>query len=136
MAAQRALFRLPSVTLAAVVLLAACATPIAFAAPGLWLIYLVPIALAWLVVRLRTEADASGIVVRQPFGTRRLAWDDVAGLRLRGSAWVRAQLHDGDQVVLPAVRPGDLPALALVSGGRLTDPRGRVPDPPAADKED
>jgi hypothetical protein len=37
---------------------------------------------------------------------------------------VRAVLRDGDQVALPNVRTGDVPALALVSGGRLADPRG------------
>jgi hypothetical protein len=126
---QRAVFRLPLVALAAVVLLAAGATPMAFAAPGLWLIYLVPLALAWCVIRYRTEADAGGIRVRHAFTSRRLSWDDVIGLRLRGSGWVRAELRDGDRLALPAVRTGDIPALALVSGGRLADPRGQSADP-------
>jgi len=121
---KRAVFRLPLVALAAVVLLAVCATPLAFSAPWLWLLYLVPLGLAWWVVRLRTDADAGGIRVRQLFTSRRLPWDDIAGLRLRGSAWVRAELRDGAQVTLPNVRTGDVPALALVSGGRLADPRG------------
>lgn len=123
-AGRRAVFRLPLVALAAIVLLAAGATPIAFAAPGLWLIYLVPIALAWCVIRLRTEADADGISVRHAFTSHRLPWDEITGLRLRGSGWARAELRGGDRVTLPAVRTGDIPALALVSGGRLTDPRG------------
>lgn len=118
------MFRLPPVALAAVVLLAVCATPIAFSAPWLWLLYLVPLGFAGLVLRLRTDADAGGIRVRQVFTSRRLPWDDVASLRLRGSKWVRAVLRDGDQVTLPNVRTGDVPALALVSGGRLADPRG------------
>jgi hypothetical protein len=120
----RAVFRLPHVALIAVVLLAVCATPVAFAAPWLWLIYLVPVGLAWWVLRLRTEADARGIRVRRMFTSRRLSWDEVAGLRLRESGWVRAVLRDGDQVTLPNVRTGDVPALALVSDGRLADPRG------------
>jgi Bacterial PH domain len=131
----RAVFRLPLVALAAVILLAICATPFAFAAPWLWLIYLVPAGLAWCVLRLRTDADARGIRVRQVFTSRRLPWDDVAGLRLRGSKRVRAVLHDGAQVALPNVRAGDVPALALVSGGRLADPRGETraePDAPTS----
>ena len=124
---QRAVFRLPLVALAAVVLLAAGATPIAFAAPWLWLVYLVPVGLALAVVRLRTEADAAGIAVRHLFSSHRLAWDEIAGLRLRESGWVRAVLHDGDQLVLPNVRTGDVPALALVSKGRLADPRNAPP---------
>lgn len=127
MTGQRAVFRLPLVALAGVVLLAAGATPIAFAAPFLWLVYLVPIALAWCVIRYRTEADATGIAVRHAFSSRQLSWDEIAGLRLRGSGWVRAELRDGDRLTLPAVRTGDVPALALVSGGRLADPRGSQP---------
>jgi putative intracellular protease/amidase len=132
MAEPRALFRTPPAALAAVLLLAICATPIAFAAPGLQVVYVVPVGLAWWVLRTRTVADADGIVVRRMFTSRRLSWDEVAGLRLRGSAWVRAVLRDGDQLTLPAVRTGDVPALALVSGGRLPDPRG---DQPAGDEE-
>jgi hypothetical protein len=122
----RAVFRLPLVALVAVILLAVGATPLAFAVPWLWLVYLVPVGLAWWVLRLRTDADAGGIRVRQVFTSRRLPWDDVAGLRLRGSKRVRAVLHDGAQVTLPNVRAGDVPALALVSGGRLADPRGEA----------
>jgi len=125
----RAVFRLPLVALVAVVLLAVCATPLAFAAPWLWLLYLVPIGLAWWVLRLRTDVDADGIRVRYAFTSRQLSWDDLAGLRLRESGWVRAVLRDGDRVTLPNVRTGDVPALALVSGGRLTDPRGEPADP-------
>jgi len=124
MTGQRAVFRMPLVALAGVVLLAAGATPVAFAAPFLWLVYLVPMALAWCVIRYRTEADAAGIAVRHAFSSRQLSWDEIAGLRLRGSGWVRAELRDGDRLALPAVRTGDVPALALVSGGRLADPRG------------
>jgi len=128
----RAVFRLPLVALVAVVLLAVCATPLAFAVPLLWLIYLVPVGLAWLVLRLRTDADAGGIRVRQVFTSRRLPWDEVAGLRLRERGWVRAVLRDGDQVILPNVRTGDVPALALVSGGRLADPRGEAAADPGS----
>lgn len=122
----RAVFRLPLVALAAVVVLMVCITPFAFAAPWLWLVYLLPAGLAWWVLRLRTEADAGGIRVRHAFNSRRFSWDDVASLRLRGSKWVRAVLHDGTQVTLPNVRTGEVPALALVSGGRLPDPRSDV----------
>lgn len=121
---QRAVFRIPPYALGAVVMLGLCVTPIAFAASGLQLIYLVPVGLAWWLLRTRTEVDADGIRVRRMFSSRRLAWADVAGLRLRESAWVRAVRRDGDQVALPAVRVSDLPVLALVSGGRLADPIG------------
>ena len=119
---QRAVFRVPVVAVCAVVVLAVCVTPVAFAAPGLWLIYLVPVGLTWWLLRIRTTVDADGIAIRRMFGSLRLSWADVSGLRLRESAWVRAVLRNGKEVALPAVRVRDLPVLALVSDGRLASP--------------
>lgn len=77
-----AIFRLPRVSLVAVLLLVVCATPFAFTAPGLQLIYLVPaLLLAW-VLRTRTTIGPDGVAVRR-IRTRRLPWSEIEGLALR-----------------------------------------------------
>jgi hypothetical protein len=41
---ERAVFRIPPLTILGAVLLAVCATPVAFGAPWFWLVYLLPVA--------------------------------------------------------------------------------------------
>jgi hypothetical protein len=116
--------------------LTVCVTPVAFAAPGLLLLYLIPVAVIVWVLRTRTTADGDTISVRGALRTRRVAWGDVTAVRLRSSrtrSGISAVLRGGSELTLPAVRVGDLPALAAVSGGRLPDPGpatdGEDPDP-------
>ncbi|SDC62678.1 PH domain-containing protein [Actinokineospora iranica] len=116
------MFRTPSVAVLAAFLFAIGATPVAFAAPGLVAVYLIPLAFMVWVLRVRTTADAGGLVVRQVLTSRALPWTALKGLRLTKRAGVRAVLDDGAEVPLPSVRVRHLPALALVSGGRLDDP--------------
>jgi hypothetical protein len=85
-------------------------------------IFLVPIGLIVWVLRYRTTADAAGLTVRRVLTRRALPWSSLKGLRLTKRAGVRAVLTDDTEVALPAVRTRHLPALALVSGGRLNDP--------------
>jgi hypothetical protein len=110
------------VAVLAALLLAACITPFAVAAPGLYAIYVVPLALIVWILRTRTVADADGLAVRRVLTSRRLPWSSLKGLRLTKSSGVRAVLDDGQEVALPSVRTRHLSALALVSGGRLDDP--------------
>ena len=135
-APRRALFRIPGVAVLGAALLAVAATPIAFAAPGLQVLYLVPIALAAWVLRTRTTVDAEGIVVRTLVGRRAMRWADVTSLRLDSRSRVRAVLVDKSEVPLPAVRTRHLPLLAAVSAGRLDDagnaPTGGVQRPTRA----
>ena len=123
---QRLIFRTPPTAVLAALLLAVAATPFAFGAPGLYAIYLVPIGLVAWVLRTRTTADADGLVVRRVFSRRVLPWTSLKGLRLTTRSGVRAVLVDDTEVALPAVRIRHLPALALISGGRLDDP---MPEP-------
>jgi Bacterial PH domain len=111
-------------------LLAMAATPFAFAAPWLFVIYVVPIAAIFWVLRLRTVADADGLVARTLFGRHELRWGDIRALRLSERSWVRAVLDDGREQPLPTVRTRHLPALALISGGRLDDPTEPAPSAP------
>jgi Bacterial PH domain len=124
---RRLVFRVPGIAVLAALLLALGATPFAFGAPGLYVVYLLPAGLAVWVLRTRTVADADGLAVRRVFSGRRLPWSALKGLRLTRQARVRAVLTDGTEVALPAVRTRHLPALALISGGRLDDPTGDVP---------
>ncbi len=119
--AEPAVFRLPRVSLVAVLLLVICATPFAFTAPGLQLIYLVPALLLLWVLRTRTTVGPDGVAVRR-IRTRRLPWSQIEGLALRGDGRVRAVLHGGRARALPGVRVRDLPLLAECSGGRITNP--------------
>jgi hypothetical protein len=119
---RRLVFRVPGTAVLGALLLAVCATPFAFAAPGLAAIYAVPVGMVVWVLRTRTIADAEGLVVRRIFGRRAMPWESLKGLRMTRRAEVRAVLTDGSEVPLPSVRTRHLPALALVSGGRLDDP--------------
>jgi hypothetical protein len=119
---SRLLFRVPATAVLAALLLAVAAVPFAFGAPGFYVIFLVPIGLIVWVLRYRTTADAAGLTVRRVLTRRALPWSSLKGLRLTKRAGVRAVLTDDTEVALPAVRTRHLPALALVSGGRLNDP--------------
>ena len=63
----------------------------------------------------------TGLTTHTLLGTRRLAWDDIAGLRIRRSR-IGAVLRNGSTVRLPVLRPRHLSLLAAASGGRLPDP--------------
>src|SRR5690348_2674197 len=100
-----------------------CLAPTAFAdVPGLWVLYVVPLALIVFVVRTRTVATARGLSVRTMFGHRELPWETLKGLAITDRAKVRAVLADDTQVPLPTVRTRHLPVISLVSEGRLKDP--------------
>ena len=127
----RLVFRVPQVSILAALLVAICATPLAVALPVLSLLYVIPVAAIVWVVRVRTVADASGLTVRKLAGSTALSWDDLKGLLLTPKGTVTAVRSDDSQVPLPSVRTRHLPALALISGGRITDPTGADDDPAA-----
>jgi hypothetical protein len=118
----RAVFRVSPLVLLFALALAVCATPVAFGAPYLWLVYLVPVGIVAWTLRTRTVVDADGIRVRRLVGSRHLPWDALVALRLKDRSRVRAVLADGGELALPAVHVRDLHVLAVASGGRLPDP--------------
>jgi Bacterial PH domain len=123
----RAIFRISPLVVLVALTLAVCATPVAFAAPFLWLVYLVPL---WIIVwtlRVRTVVDPEAVAVRRLVGSRRVPWSEITSVHLGrarnpGTARVSAVLSDGSELALPAVHVRDLPRLAAVSGGHLPDP--------------
>lgn len=119
---SRLLFRVPPTAVLGALLLAVAAVPFAFGAPGFYLIFLLPLGMIIWILRIRTIADAEGLTVRRVLTRRALPWSSLKGLRLTKRAGVRAVLTDDTEVPLPAVRTRHLPALALISRGRLDDP--------------
>jgi hypothetical protein len=83
---------------------------------------IIPVLLSALIVRLRTQADDSGVTVRTLFGSRSVRWEDIEGLRFSRGAWGRARLKDGRQLRLPAVTFATLPQLTRASAGRVPNP--------------
>lgn len=123
----RAVFRVSPLVVLVALTLAVCVTPVAWAAPYLWLIYLVPIGIVVWTLRVRTVADPETVVVRRVIGGREVPWSEIAKVHLGrarnpASARVSAVLNDGSELALPAVHVRDLPRLSAVSGGRLPDP--------------
>jgi hypothetical protein len=127
-AASKVVFRIPPTANLAALLLAVTATPFAFAAPGLQLVYLIPIAIVVWVLRNRTTADATGLTARTTFSGRSLRWEQVASLKLNGST-ISAVDTDGTETKLPGVRLRHLSLLSRASNGRVPDPAAE-PTPP------
>ena len=126
----RAVFHASRLTVLFALILSICVTPIAFAAPWLWLIYLIPPGIIGWVLRVRTTVDPDAVTVRGLLRIRRVPWTQISSLRLgrsglRNRTGVRAVLTDGGELPLPAVHVRDLPKLAAVSAGRLLDPAGK-----------
>lgn len=111
--------RLPLTALLGIFGLIVCMTPVAFGVPGLQVLYLVPVILGLWLVRTRTVVGPETVVAHRLWGSRRMAWSDLAGLRVDSQSRIWAVLHAGDEVGLPAVRARHLPILASISGGRL-----------------
>ena len=133
---SRLVFRTPATAVLGALLFIVTATPFAAAAPWLFLVYLLPAGAIVAVLRLRTTATADGLVARTLFGRRELAWEDIRALRVSERSWVRAVLVSGKEQPLPTVRTRHLPALSLISGGRLDDPSEAPATPAPAPEPD
>lgn len=130
------MFRIPATAVLGALLFAVTATPFAWAAPGLAVIYVVPVvAIVW-VLRVRTTADREKLVARTLFARHVVPWSDVRAFRVSERSWVRAVVEDGKELPLPTVRTRHLPALSLISGGRLEDPTEEPVTVPAAEPRD
>ncbi|MCR3748202.1 PH domain-containing protein [Lentzea californiensis] len=119
---KKLVFRIPATALLAAGLIAICVTPVAWLAPGLQALYVLPLGYAYWVLRNRTTVTEEQIVARGAFGTTTLEWSEVKSIRLIQKGWLKAVKDDDTEVTLPAVRFMHLPALSLVSGGRVPDP--------------
>ena len=115
--------RLPRLALVGVALLVfgvafpAISWPAAFG----WL-FVLPIAVAVWVIRVRTVVGPDGLAMRRVFGSDSVRWDEVRGIHFPDRRWARVVLDDKSEKSLPLVRFELLPLLAAASGGRITDP--------------
>jgi hypothetical protein len=124
--ASLARMRLSRVALLPVVFLAVCVLPFAAASPWAALVLLLPLLAAVWVLRVGVDVDDAAITTHGLLGQRRVAWDDLAGIRVGRNARLRLVTTGGREVRLPVLRARDLPRLAGWSGGRID-----VPQPPA-----
>jgi hypothetical protein len=124
----------PLAVLAAIAFMV-CFTPVALTVPGMTVLYLIPIAMVFWVLRLRTTVDADTIAARGALRTQRVDWADVTALRLRTRSRISAVLNSGTELPLPAVHVRDLPVLAMMSGGRLPDPSAEAGAPERTESE-
>jgi hypothetical protein len=110
-----------------VVFLALSLSPIAFQGGAWFALMLIPLAIAWWILRTRTVVDADGLHVRTAWGSTHWDWSRVATLRLVDRRWVRAVATGDAELVLRGVRVRDLGRVGEASGGRI-----RVPSPAEA----
>ena len=107
----------------AVALFALALLSIVFAGPGWFaVLLLIPIAMSVVIARYRTVADRETVTVRTLFGTQKMRWADIEGLRFGRKAWALARKSDGSETTLPAVTFASLPVLTAASGGRVPNP--------------
>ena len=95
--------------------------PVLLWPPSLALLIL-PVLLSALIIRLRTVADDQGVTVRTLFGSQKVGWDEIDGLRFHRGSWGRARLKSGAELRLPAVTFSTLPELTEASAGRVPNP--------------
>ena len=126
-------FRLPLTALLGVFGLIVCMTPVAFGAPGLQVLYLIPLIMAYKVIRTRTVVGPETLVMYRMWGSQQLTWSDLAGLRVDHQSRVWAVLHGGNELGLPAVRARHIPVIATISGGRLPAPLAEAAEGPASE---
>ena len=120
-------FRTPRTALLAVGAFALCVLPLATSRPWLAVLWVLPLAAAAWVLRTGVDVDADGLTVRAVAGSRRIRWDEVAGLAADRRGRLSAVLRAGGAIRLPVLRARHLPLLAEASGGRVPDPAAPPP---------
>ncbi len=123
---KKLVIRIPATALLAAGLIAICVTPVAWVAPGLQALYVLPLGYAYWVVRNRTTVTEEELVARSLFGSATVRWSELKSLRLVQRGWLKAVKTDDTEVTLPAVRLMHLPALSLLSGGLVPDPNASL----------
>lgn len=125
---KRAVMRTPGSTIIVIFLLAVGMTPFAWTAPGMLVLYLIPVGWLYWVLRVRTTVTPDGIFVRKLFSGEHLPWSGLRGFATDKRGGLTAVTTEDTRIRLPAVRGRHLPVLSLLSGGRLPDPTGLTTD--------
>jgi PH (Pleckstrin Homology) domain-containing protein len=105
-----------------VFLLLLCVVPLASAASWTPVFLLLPVVAGAWVVRVGVDVDDEALTVRSLVGRRRVAWTELAGIRVGegGDLWLVTT--GGTEVRVPVLRARDLPRLSALSGGRIPTP--------------
>lgn len=112
-------FRMNRTSLLAVLVVAVCLVPLAAASAWLLLLLVVPVVLAAWILRTGFDVDDEAVTIRSLLGSRRVPWPEIAGVRVGERADLWLVTTRGTDVLLPAVRARDLPALSRASDGRI-----------------
>lgn len=116
---RRAAVHLPWTAAIIPLMLFVCITPLATAG-GAWIaLYAIPALALIVVVFAGTTATARSLRARWITGVRSLRWDELEHLEFPEARWAVAVGRDGSRMVLPGVRPADLPRIVAAAGGRL-----------------
>lgn len=111
--------RTSRIALLGVLALFVCVTPVAAATLWLLILYVVPLAIGFWVLRAGADIDTEGITVRAVFGQRRYSWSQVRGVTVDARGALLLAL-DGDRLVrVPVARSRDLEAISEASGGHI-----------------
>jgi Bacterial PH domain len=124
-------FRLSGAHVVATIVAAVGASAVASQSWWLAPLLIVPLVLAVGVVRLGTDVGRSGLTARSLLSNRRVSWDGIEGFTTDGRK-VSAVLDGGQALVLPAVRPADVPRV-LAAGGREVESTGTTDATQATD---
>jgi hypothetical protein len=98
-------------------------------APALLPVLVVPVLIAVWGWRSGTDAGPEGLTIRATIGSRRIPWSDVSDLVKEPDGRVSAHLHSGAAIALPAVGPGDIPALVAAAGSSITPAEASAQQP-------
>jgi hypothetical protein len=119
----RTVIKHPNSAYLIVAFIALCMTAVV-RSPIQTLIYLIPFAAGSYVARTATIVDSTGITARALFGSQRVNWEELTGLRLAEDGTVYAVDDQGGQLRLPCVRSTKLDVLVVAGHGRIPDPAG------------
>ncbi|GAB2708063.1 PH domain-containing protein [Nocardia thraciensis] len=133
------MIRIPRLGHIGVLMLAFCVAFPFFGWPAvLWVLFVIPAAVAVWIERTRTTVSERGLDLRTLFGSRHIDWSQIKGLRIPKRGYVRVHLVDDSEVALPAVGYDRLRTLVEASNGRIPDPFTQPEDDtaPLADESD
>jgi Bacterial PH domain len=111
--------RTSRVAIFAALTLVVCVIPLAATAWWLAVLFALPLLALAAVLRLGVDIDPDGMTVRGVVGSRRLRWDEIAGLRAAPNGTLSVVLTRGARIRLPVARARHLAVIAAASGGRV-----------------
>ena len=119
MAARTVRIHLSTTAVIVPLMLFVCCIPLATAGGWWGVLFAVPALALLVVVFAGTTATATGLSVRWLRGRVRVPWERLDRIEFPDARWAVAVTTSGRRVVLPGVRPADLPRIVTAAGSRL-----------------